>query len=258
MEFPWKRYISALDHGTTGLLQANMQTLVNQFDIWAKQSSIEIDLLGFVPTWNRATATPMHFARTPGKSTVSKSCARNVLRTSLSQGSGIHKAMISTPWSASGLLCSKNLADSNLSLIESLNKLIGVKNAQRETFKQSLSRDIESRLLKCIESVAHKGSESSKSGWNLASHIYYDLFYKIMAKNYFSNSKNFTDVKNDSQFNRTLICISLEIVRFASCTKVIDLATLIKITNVNFVDFALLIKLVTSHFIKAPLVSILI
>ncbi|KAJ3371049.1 Retinoblastoma-like protein 1 [Kappamyces sp. JEL0680] len=249
-DFPWKLYRQALDHSATGLLQTNMQNLVSQFDTWAKKSCVEIDLLGFVPTWDRSMATPVHFARTPGKSVVSKSCARNVLRTSVSQGSGIHKAMTATPWSASGMVGSKSLSYCTLSLSEALAKLVEGKNPQRDAFKASLSREIHSRVRKCI---ASKGSESSKNYWELASSIYYDLLYKIMAKSSLANPTNFSQIQNDSQFNRTLICISLEMVRFASGTKSIDLTSLIKITNINFVDLALMIKLATVYFVKAPL-----
>ncbi len=102
-DFLWKKYVNALDAGPSGLLQANMQALVNKFDLSAKKAGLEIDLLSFAPTFDRAIATPLRFARTPGKSVVSKSIARNVLRSTVSLGSGIGKALYATPLTAINL-----------------------------------------------------------------------------------------------------------------------------------------------------------
>lgn len=46
--------MTALDGGPTGLLQANMQALVNSWDTISKRTAREIDLLAFVPSWDRA------------------------------------------------------------------------------------------------------------------------------------------------------------------------------------------------------------
>jgi hypothetical protein len=46
--------MTALDGGPSGLLQANMQSLVNAWDTISKKLQREIDLLAFVPTWDRA------------------------------------------------------------------------------------------------------------------------------------------------------------------------------------------------------------
>ena len=52
--FPWTLNMTALDGGPTGLLQANMQALVNSWDTISKRTAREIDLLAFVPSWDRA------------------------------------------------------------------------------------------------------------------------------------------------------------------------------------------------------------
>lgn len=55
---PWKFYKSALDVGSAGLLQFNMQTLVMDIDKSSKARGIELDLIAFVPTYNRALGIP--------------------------------------------------------------------------------------------------------------------------------------------------------------------------------------------------------
>jgi uncharacterized protein involved in tellurium resistance len=53
-DIPWKRYIAALDASNTGLLNANMQPLVIEIDSSCKLAGYEIDLVAFVPSWDRA------------------------------------------------------------------------------------------------------------------------------------------------------------------------------------------------------------
>lgn len=52
--FPWACHMSALDGSLTGLLHANLQALIMQYDKGAKLKQQEIDILAFAPTADRA------------------------------------------------------------------------------------------------------------------------------------------------------------------------------------------------------------
>lgn len=86
---PWKKHIGAFESTTAGFLHENIQQLTAFIDSSNKKDQVELDFVGFVPTWDKAIATPKRFTKTPGKSIFMKSVARPLSRIT-SHGSGIN------------------------------------------------------------------------------------------------------------------------------------------------------------------------
>jgi hypothetical protein len=208
-QYPWRLYKNAFDDSQAGLLQMNMQSLVHEIDKESKKAGLEIDLIAFAPTWNRAIATPRRFLRTPGKSIVSRSCSRNVLKSS-SQSSSINTAMLATPFSAIGMLGARG-AIPDKSTYQLLLDLFPNKITNRD----HLPEMIQNRFNNAVEKIVAKSGPKSKELWELSETIYYHLMIRLHSKIENQDQEFQIAVLHDGQFHRTIFCLAFEIVRFS-------------------------------------------
>ena len=149
----------------------------------------------------------MRFMRTPGKSIVSKSSARNVLRSFKSQGSGMNviskcyvilmdqKSMAATPWSAAGLCGMKPLVSSPINidtLLTSISKLLiscnpetiisSMSIVRKERIRSLLGISQHLQITKYLAEVKAKANTAhSKAVWDFTLPIYNTLMVKITA-----------------------------------------------------------------------------
>ena len=148
----WKHYIGAFDLSPMGLFRVNLQSLLLKFDCSAKD--LEVDLLGFVPSWDRTIgkeikvliilATPLVFKRTPGRS-VSRSALRNVLRTSISVGSGLGTNFTKTPLTLKEKELKPSLS-SHANLEPVISKLLQFHETNSNEFLDSVPPEISFRV----------------------------------------------------------------------------------------------------------------
>jgi hypothetical protein len=226
-----------------------MQAIVYEIDTESKKAGYEIDLIGFAPTFDRAIATPRRFLRTPGKSIVGRSCARNVLKTS-SQGSGINKGMLATPFSAVSIVgspvpkCEKTTHQMLLELFP--NKI---------TNRDQLPEIIQTRFSNAVEKILVKTGSKSKEIWELSETIYYNLMIRLYSKLTNRDDDFQNTLLHDGQFHRSIFCIAFEIVRFAKDFKSIGFQFILQNCICNVADLYLIIKILMDDCIKTPIVN---
>jgi hypothetical protein len=215
-EYPWRIYRNALDDSQNGLLQVNMQSIIYEIDKESKSFGLEIDLIGFAPTWDRAIATPRRFLRTPGKSIVSRSCSKKVLKSS-SQGSSINQPMLFTPFSATSIVGARTPA-----IEKSTHQMLV------DMFKNPINRDqlpemIQTRFNNALDRIVSKTGSKSKEMWVLSETIYYTLMIRLYSKLEHQDQEFQNALLHDGQFHRCIFCLAFEMVRFAKDVSIFNL-----------------------------------
>ena len=212
---PWKLHIGAFDGTADGFLRTNMQKMTLEIDSHNKRDRAELDFLAFVPTWDKAIATPKHFSKTPGKSIFMKSVVRPMCRLS-SYGSGINRAMQATPFTAKELLGpSERLSETSTvrkDIIDVVHRLFENYIPPNDT---NMPEIVSTRAKGIIAKAVTKLGEVSKGMWYLAEKIYYSFMFQMVTLTD-PKFENQVILINDGQFHRATMCIAMEIVRFSS------------------------------------------
>jgi hypothetical protein len=244
--YPWRIYKNAFEDGQGGLLQMNMQSLVYEIDKESKKLGLEIDLIAFAPTWDRAIATPRRFLRTPGKSIVSRSCTRNVLKNSC-HSSSMNKSFLATPFSAVGMVGSR-VPFAEKSTHQMLVELF----PNRITNRDHLPEMIQNRFNNAVEKIVSKTGSKTKEIWDLSESIYYDLMIRLYSKLENQSQEFQNEVLHDGQFHRTIFCLAFEIVRFAKDYQSIGFQFLFQSCIANAPELYIMIKMLLEECIKTP------
>ncbi|KAI8894715.1 hypothetical protein BC833DRAFT_623706 [Globomyces pollinis-pini] len=240
--FPWKINNGALDGDVKGLLHTNMQKLNTEIDKHFRKLQCDIDIVAFVPSWDRCIATPRKYIRTPCKSIASRSTVRNLFK--IQQGCKKYPSMVATP-----LSLKTHAYESQCS--ESAGKFL-----QMTFMNQKISQDlldgihitIQDRVNRIIETITVQKPQSEPL-WDLARKIYYHFMLRFVSKYSTSNveAEAIQKLTVDSQYHRTILCISIEIVRysFQSMTNYLTFEKILQLTEVNAIDLFLMLRLVT-------------
>ena len=162
--------------------------------------------------------------------------------------------MQATPLTATVLLGpakhARKLSDDQ-ETFESISKLFENYNIPSDA---NIPEIVSTRAQSIFQKAIAKLGRASLEMWATAEKIYYSFMFQMVT---LTGAKLDDQVVliNDGQFHRAIICIAMEIARFASNYKAIGFESILRIVDVNMVDLGLVLRMIIDNFAKVPTVS---